>query len=183
MVSTRRCLILPMIDYTYLKYSRYALPIYKLYRKRVDIFFYRFFFRYLLRNVLFSFIQVVEASQTGALGKSLDLDLAVITVEEPEPEPVDPFGGRKATNESVPPPPTNTTNNTMTFAEKMKLKEEQEEKVRGLKYTLSEKISANKSAENFARKILSAENFVRRNILSAEIQNIPCTIYKHNKII
>ena len=44
--------------------------------------------------------QVVEASQTGALGASLDLDLAVITVEEPEPEPVDPFGGKKATNES-----------------------------------------------------------------------------------
>ena len=44
--------------------------------------------------------QVVEASQTGALGASLALDLAVITVEEPEPEPVDPLGGKKATNES-----------------------------------------------------------------------------------
>ena len=38
-------------------------------------------------------------------------------------------------------------------------------------YTLSDKISADKTAENMTccRKFLSAENFVRRNILSAEI--------------
>lgn len=43
---------------------------------------------------------VIEASQTGALAEKLNLDLAVLEVEEPEPEPVDPLGGKKATNES-----------------------------------------------------------------------------------
>ena len=42
----------------------------------------------------------VEAAQTGALAKSLDIAVDVITVTEPEPEPVDPTGGVRATNAS-----------------------------------------------------------------------------------
>ena len=49
---------------------------------------------------------------------------------------------------------------------------------RGLEtYTLSDKISADKTAENLTcfRKVLSAENFVCRNILSAEIKHVKLT--------
>jgi hypothetical protein len=82
----------------------------------------------------------VQAAQTGALSSSLGISVDVVKVKEPEPEPVDPTGGKRATNDSVASAPTNGT----TFAEKQAAKEAEEaakESTEGTEFLIPKKLT------------------------------------------
>lgn len=44
--------------------------------------------------------KVIEVAQTGELASAVGAEVNDLSVQEPEPEPVDPYDGVKATNES-----------------------------------------------------------------------------------
>ncbi|XP_048575327.1 fibrocystin-L-like isoform X2 [Nematostella vectensis] len=81
--------------------------------------------------------KTVEAVQSGALAEKTGLVVTGVDVKEPVPPPVDPTGGVRATNGSV---PTNITGG-MTYAEKMALQEAAESNSSSISFSVPCKLS------------------------------------------